>query len=485
MCIRDSDKLVFRSILEFHKSSYKLFDKYTGPSYWFLKPLVIGGLSVRIPFVMASTWLQRLYGRYKLKAGPREEAAVSGDTRRIRILRMIARLNIGGPAIHVNLLTRGLDTGRFHSTLVTGKISPQEGDMSYLFDSSKTKPVIITELQREISLTLDVKALIQIFRILRRENPDIVHTHTAKAGFGARMAVILYNILCRKKVRMVHTFHGHVFEGYFSRQKSLLFIWVERLLAKYTDVIIAISPTQKRELGEDFRIAPCYKIETIPLGFNLTPFFNSRLLKGKFRRSLGLDDDTILVGIIGRLVPIKNHLMFFRAAKIFIDENPDIKVMFVAVGDGELRTDLESYCNKEGLAQHVCFCGWMRDVPSVYADLDILALSSMNEGTPVSIIESMASSVPVISTHAGGVLDLLGPPDGGPGSDDFKICERGILCRKDDAPGMAKGFKYLLRGDTDEKEQRLARARAFVEQRYSEKRLINDIESLYLNLMQQ
>ena len=250
-------------------------------------------------------------------------------------------------------------------------------------------------------------------------------------------------------------------------------------------MIIAISPTQKQELGEGFRIAPFEKIETIPLGFDLAPFFKIKALKGQFRQSLGLDDDTLLVGIIGRLVPIKNHMMFFKAAKIFLEENPETKVMFIAVGDGELREDLEAYCEKEGLGPHVRFCGWMRDIPSVYADLDILALSSMNEGTPVSIIESMASSVPVIATHAGGVMDLLGPPDGDPDSDDFKICERGILCRKDDAPGMAKGFSYLLRDDAVEKEQRLARARAFVEQRYSEKRLINDIESLYLNLMQQ
>ncbi len=480
-----SEKLLFRSILEFHVSSYRLFSKYIGPSFWFLKPVVITGLSVRIPFAVASNLVQRWCGGYKYKTMPGEKAVSAEGDRRIRILRMIARLNIGGPAIHVNLLTMGLDKSRFHSTLVTGKISPQEGDMSYLFDFSNSKPIIITELQREISLSLDIKALIHIFKILRRENPDIVHTHTAKAGFGARMAVILYNLLCRKKVRMVHTFHGHVFKGYFSKQKSLFFIWVESLLARFTDVIIAISPTQKQELGEEFRIAPFEKIKIIPLGFNLDPFYKSQGLKGQFRKSLGLDDDTVLIGIIGRLVPIKNHMMFFRAARIFIDENPDIKIMFVAVGDGELRTDLEAYCKRDGLAQHVCFCGWIRDVPSVYADLDILALSSLNEGTPVSIIESMASSVPVISTNAGGVVDLLGPPDSDPDLDGFKVCERGILCRKDDAQGMAKGFKYLLRGDTNEKEQRIARARAFVEQRYSEKRLINDIEALYMNLMRQ
>ncbi|MBN1275903.1 MAG: glycosyltransferase, partial [Deltaproteobacteria bacterium] len=244
-----SEKLIVRSILEFHKSSYRLFEKYRMPCLWVLKPLVIAGLSIRIPFAIASSWIRGLSLRTAYPAIRKEASPAYGKQRRINVLRMIARLNIGGPSIHVNLLTKGLDASRFHSILVTGNISPQEGDMSYLFDSSDSKPIIITELQREISLNLDIKAIIHIFKILHRENPDIVHTHTAKAGFGARMAVILYNILCRKKVRMVHTFHGHIFEGYFSRQKSLLFIWVERLLAKYTDVIIAISPTQKRELG--------------------------------------------------------------------------------------------------------------------------------------------------------------------------------------------------------------------------------------------
>jgi glycosyltransferase involved in cell wall biosynthesis len=282
---------------------------------------------------------------------------------------------------------------------------------------------------------------------------------------------------------MVHTFHGHVFEGYFSRTKSLLFVWTERLLARLTDVIIAISETQKRDLSEKFNIAPVQKINTIELGFDLKPFLGSQILKGQFRRNLGINDDTLLIGIIGRLVPIKNHFMFLRAAKLFLEQNPRVKVKFVVVGDGELRDPLDAYTRELGLSDYVSFCGWIRDVPFVYADLDILALTSTNEGTPVSIIEAMASSVSVIATDVGGVMDLLGSPDGTPSSNGYVLCERGILCQKNDTFGFAKGLKYLMEVDIKEKQKRLLRAHSYVRARFSEERLLRDIESLYVDLM--
>jgi glycosyltransferase involved in cell wall biosynthesis len=396
---------------------------------------------------------------------------------------MIARLNIGGPAIHVHLLTKGLDAKRFEPTLVAGKISPQEGDMSYLFDSADKEPTIIPELQREISLRMDLKAFQRIFNRLIEEKPDIVHTHTAKAGSSARLAVLLYNLIYGKKIRTVHTFHGHVFEGYFSRAKSLMFVWIERLLARLTDVIIAISKTQKKDLSQKFRIAPAQKINTVELGFDLRPFLGSGVLKGQFRQSLGINNDTLLVGIVGRLVPIKNHMMFLKGARLFLERNPGVPTKFMVVGDGELRDELEAYCQQLGLSDHMMFCGWIKNVPLLYADLDILALTSTNEGTPVSIIEAMASSVPVIATDAGGVQDLLGQPDGVPSSDGFVVCERGILCRKNDASGFGKGLKYLMEADIREKQKRLMRARSFVKVRFSEERLLHDIESLYLELM--
>jgi len=323
--------------------------------------------------------------------------------KKIKILRIITRLNIGGPAIHVSLLTQGLDPIQFESILIAGQVSPFEGDMSYFSDTIGVKPIIIPILRREINLLRDIKCLFHLVRILGREKPDIVHTHTAKAGALGRIAVFIYNLTRKKKIFLVHTFHGHTFSGYFSEIMSLMFVWAERLLAAMTDTIIAICKSQANELIGRYHIAPASKIKTVRLGFDLESFGENDRPKGEFRKSLGIDSETILIGIIGRLVAIKNHKMLFDAARIFLDQNPEIRVKFVVIGDGELREELIGYCQQDGLSDDVLFCGWERDLPTVYADLDILALTSVNEGTPVSMIEAMASSVPVISTDAGGV----------------------------------------------------------------------------------
>jgi GT2 family glycosyltransferase/glycosyltransferase involved in cell wall biosynthesis len=478
-----SGKNAVRSVVEFHRSIYRLFKKHTQRPHSFLTPMVYWGLVYRLLFVLTFQSVGRLFHDLERPSHHTRAVGVRSSDDRIKVVRFIARLNIGGPSIHVHLLTTGLDNSRFRSILVTGRISPQEGDMSYLFDAdSSAKPIIIRELQREISLAMDIKAFLKILKILQQEDPDIVHTHTAKAGTSARIAVVLYNSFRGKNIQMVHTFHGHVFEGYFSPVKSLMFIWIERLLAMWTDMIVSISKTQKQDLSEKFRIAPAAKIRTIPLGFDLKPFLESNALKGRLRSSLGVSDDTLLVGIVGRLVPVKRHELFFDAAKIFLEEHPGIKVQFVVVGDGELRGSLDGYVRQKVLSAYVRFCGWRRDLPEVYADLDILTLTSVNEGTPVSIIEAMAASTPVIATDAGGVFDLLGPRDGHPDSEGFVVCRRGVLCRKEDAAGFAKGLAYLADMDVGRREALVRESRTFVKQHFSEERLLKDIEALYLEL---
>jgi GT2 family glycosyltransferase/glycosyltransferase involved in cell wall biosynthesis len=478
-----SERALIRSITEFHKSIYWLFHKYNMPSQWFLEPMVIAGLSLRAPLVLTSNIMRVWAGKRGFVRRHREVVFGPATDKRIKVLRMIARLNIGGPSIHVHILTRGLNKERFQSVLVAGKISSQEGDMSYLFDSQDCKPLIISELQREISVRMDLKAFFQILKLLRREKPDIVHTHTAKAGTSSRFAVFLYNLIGEKKVRMVHTFHGNVFEGYFGKAKSRGIVLIERLLAKETDVVIAVSKSQKRELAEKYRIASPEKIKTVELGFDLHSFFENERVRGQFRDSLGIDAETLLVSIVGRLVPIKNHVMFLRAAKRFLEQSPQVRAGFAVIGDGELRDKLEAYRDRLGLHDHVRFCGWMRGLPAVYADTNILALTSQNEGTPVSIIEAMASSIPVIATDAGGVLDLLGPQEDILQSNGFVICERGILCRKNDHLGFARGLKYLAEADKSVQERLSRRGRTFVEQRFSEGRLLRDIEGVYLDLV--
>ena len=476
-----SNKNIFRSVLEFHKSIYRLFEKHARSPHSFLRPLIFWGLLYRFMFVLFSQGASILFHRLLTAPSGGRSTAPSPD-QRIKLLRFVARLNIGGPSIHVHLLTKGLNPKKFNSILVTGKISPQEGDMSYLFNSLEKKPISIDDLQREIRPLLDIKAVIKILSLLHKENPQIVDTHTAKAGTTARLAVILHNMMYGKKIRMVHTFHGHVFEGYFSKIKSLAFVWVERLLARGTHMIVAISDSQKKDLTEKFKIAPARRIRTIPLGFDLKPFVTSWKFKGQLRQMLGIDKSTVVIGIIGRLVPIKNHLMFFDAAERLIAGNPERKVVFLVVGDGELRGKLEDYCRNAGIESHVRFLGWMRNLPMVYADVDILALTSLNEGTPFSIIEAMASSVPVIATKVGGVPDLLGGSTEEWSGDHFSIHERGILCEKGDAAGFAQGLKFLMEMNPDEMSAQIERARLFVEKQFSEKRLLKDMEILYEQL---
>ena len=477
-----SDRLLFRSILEFHKSSYRLFQKYAGKKAGLFGPLVLVGLFLRFIFVLLSNAIRIFRAGAYGKRALAQAAIAHHPERKIRVLRVIARLNIGGPAIHVHLLTSCLNKKLFHTVLVTGDVPPQEGNMDYIFEDQDTKEIRIPEMQREINLKNDVIAIFHVIRLLFSERPEIVHTHTSKAGTIGRVAVFLYNLVASNKALTVHTFHGNVFEGYFSPIKSKVFALAERLLAYGTDAIIAISGSQRKELSDKYRIAPARKIKVIPLGFDLAPFFSAGNLREGFKKKIGVDSSSFLVGIVGRLVPIKNHHMFFLAARKFLKGHPGSPIKFVVVGDGELRAQLEPICREQGIADFVCFSGWQKDIVAVYADLDILALTSLNEGTPVSIIEAMASSVPVIATDVGGVRDLLGRQcyrDSG----GFTICDRGILCKKGDVAGFANGMRYMWNEAAVERQERLVRGRNFVAQQFSKDRLLENMEGLYLELV--
>lgn len=357
--------------------------------------------------------------------------------------------------------------------------------MTYLMHGSNGMVRHIPELQREINPIKDLMAFLRVLKVMIEEKPNIVHTHTAKAGTIGRAAGAVYKLLTGKRVALVHTFHGSVLEGYFGPIQSKLYELIERCMALMTDTVIAISPTQKDDLVKKYKIAASRKIQIINLGFDLSPFLESNGRKqGDFRKRWSLGEKSILVGIVGRLVPIKNHHMFLDAAKIFIERHGNVDVRFLIVGDGELRTELEKYTMDLGIGDKVLFCGWENDIPKLYADLDILAMTSINEGTPVSIIEAMASLVPVISTDVGGIKDLLGgyeaPSDVQNG---YKICRRGILCRHNDAIALAKGMRFLTYNELGKKSSRTQSARNYVLENYSEKTLIRKIETLYERLL--
>lgn len=320
--------------------------------------------------------------------------------RPLKILHIMARLNIGGTTPYIiQLIAQQRQMGD-DSRLVCGVVGPQEGDMRYLADEKGVELTMLTSLGREISPIRDLQTLWQLWRVIRREQPDVVHTHTAKAGFVGRIAAWMARVPV-----IVHTFHGHVFAGYFSRAKTQVYLWLERLCGLLTTKIIVLSANLKRELVEQYHIASAKKFEIVPLGFDLSAFAALDHDDGLFRAKIGVPTDAPLAGIVGRLVPIKNHPMFLRAAALILKALPT--AYFVLVGDGDQREALTALVAELGLQERVKFAGWITDLPPVYCALNVAVCSSINEGLPVNLIEAMASGVPVVATRVGGVPDLL------------------------------------------------------------------------------
>lgn len=400
-----------------------------------------------------------------------------------KVVRVIARLNTGGPAIHTILLTRGLNGSRFSSVLVTGRVTGAEGDMRYYAARMNVEPVVLPDLGRPIAPLKDVRALHQLYRVMRNVQPDIIHTHTAKAGLLGRLAGLLYNAGARwtgrRPARLVHTFHGHVFDGYFGSVRSTLLVVAERALARVSHQIIAISESVKRDLVERYRICPHDKVAVVPLGFDFEWVGSLSERAGLIRGRPGVPREAVIIGIVGRLTEIKNHrLLFASVARLNRDD-----VRLVVFGDGELRADLERAVDDLGLKGVIIFVGWQADPGKIYADLDIVCLTSRNEGTPVALIESMAASKAVISTDVGGVDDLMvGAP--APHPDGFDIYRNGILVRSEDEAGLAAALRYLC--DRPGLRQAMGSAgRASVERRFSERRLVADMEAIYTRLLGQ
>jgi glycosyltransferase involved in cell wall biosynthesis len=408
---------------------------------------------------------------------------------RIRVIRVIARLNVGGPAKHVVWLTEGLGEPEFDSLLVAGSVPAGEEDMGYFAEEHGVTPLYIPEMSREISL-LDAVTIWKLFRLFVRERPDIVHTHTAKAGTVGRIAGFFYRWLTPatlvgkpRRCSFIHTYHGHIFHSYYGRVKTRLFIQIEKTLAwLVTDQILAISEQQRREINEQFRIGNSRQFRVVPLGLDLDLFSSWKQKGKKFRQELGLNQDTFVVGIVGRLTEIKNHSLFFEAIAEYRNSGGQEKepTKFVVVGEGLLRQELETRAKNLGITSDLIFAGGRRDPDEFYPALDVVALTSRNEGTPLTLIEAMANARPVISTRVGGVVDLLGRVIAS--SADFDECERGISVSPGDAKAFAAGMVRLAT-DAELRTELGARGLVYVQQTYRKSRLIDDIKNLYRELM--
>ena len=387
-----------------------------------------------------------------------------------RVARVITRLNIGGPSIQAARLTSALGDHGYTTRLFHGRLGAGEGDMSYLLDGN-ADAVYVPTLGRPVSPVNDLRTLVRLYRELRRYQPHIVHTHMAKAGLLGRLAATAYNLTrgSAPRARIVHTYHGHVLEGYFGATTSAAIVSLERLLARASDAIIAISPQIRRDLLDGFHIGRSEQYRLVPLGFDLKGFADTgEQARIAARRELDLPAGVPVITTVGRLTAIKQHRLFLDTIKQVAQKHPALVALIV--GDGELRTDLESYVAAIGLAERVRFLGWRRDLATVYGATDVFLLTSRNEGTPVALIEAMATAVPGVSTNVGGVKDVIDSP------------RVGLMAADGDVAGLANAVLRLL-DNAEDRSAMGAAARAAVLGRYGFERLVGEIAQLYGDLL--
>lgn len=392
-----------------------------------------------------------------------------------KVLRIINRFNLGGPTFNAALLTKYL-APNYDTLLVGGREEDSEENSNHILNEIGVQGHLIDGMHRDVDLKNDRIAYAHIKKIIGDFKPDIIHTHASKAGAIGRSAGIAYG-----KAKMVHTFHGHVFHSYFGRFKSSLYKNIERALALKTDKIIAISEQQKHALSRTYRICKANKIEVIPLGFELDKFQKDQAEKrAQFRKQFSIEEDEIAVGIIGRLVPIKNHKLFIDAFNHSLAHSRK-KIRGFIIGDGSEREDLKQYSAKLGIdfvngdlaefrKASLHFTSWIKQIDTVTAGLDIVALSSLNEGTPVSLIEAQAAARPIITTNAGGVENTVIPD------------KTAIVREVNDKEGFEKGFLELI--ENAELRKKLSQnSWAFARQNFHYRRLVDDMERLYQSLL--
>lgn len=393
------------------------------------------------------------------------------ESHKPRVLRIINRLNLGGPTFNVAYLTKYLDN-EFETLLVSGMKDDAEESSEFIVKDLGLSPIYLPEMYRELNPLKDYKSYFRLRQIIRDFKPDIVHTHAAKAGAVGRLAALHEGV----KV-IVHTYHGHVFHGYFSSAKTRFFLEIERYLAKHTTKLVALSYKQKEELSSKYKIANESKFEIIQLGFNLEKFLQDRDEKRvSFRREYGINDSDIAIGIIGRLVPIKNHEMFLRGFKS-AKEKATRKVKAVIIGDGEERTSIESLIDALDLKRDgsmedrdVILTGWRKDIDVCNSGLDILCLTSKNEGTPVSLIEAQAAGLPIITTRVGGIEDIV--IEG----------KSALLCEMNDINTFSDHLVTLI-NDSELRSYMKNAGSMHVINHFSYQRLCSDMSTLYKSLL--
>lgn len=385
--------------------------------------------------------------------------------KKIKILRIINRFNIGGPTYNATFLT-GFLSDQFETLLVGGLPEKGEADSLHILEEYGVKATLLPEMKRKPNFYSDKKALKKLKEIINEYKPDIVHTHASKAGALGRKAAFDCSVPI-----VLHTFHGHVFHSYFGKVKTRLFRFIEQRLAKRSTGIIAISEIQKKELTETYKICSKSKVRVIPLGFDLEKFRENKIEnRKKIRDQYGLNDDDVVIAIIGRLAPIKNHDFFLDVVRK-VSKSRKKNIVFLIVGDGELRDTISKNVDQmkqEGI--DIRMTSWVKNINEFNAGMDIICLTSNNEGTPVSLIEAQASGVPVISTDVGGVKNIV---------NDEKT---GFVIKIGDIDTYVLKMMLLI-DDKNLRNQFSERGWEHVGNKYNYKNLADNMEKYYLELL--
>jgi glycosyltransferase involved in cell wall biosynthesis len=384
----------------------------------------------------------------------------------VQIARIVTRLGVGGVERHVFSLTANLDREKFRSWLICGRAEKTERECLEFAADAGVKPIFVERLRRNLG-PWDVLASFELGRILGSIKPQIVETHQSKAGAIGRTVVSLQWKRRALRPFLIHTFHCHHFEGYFKSATAKAFMGIERYLAGLTDAIITVTPTLKRQLVEQYRIADSDKVRVVPLGFDFTWTSDLPQHRGWLRKRLGVSDSTTVYGFVGRLTKIKNASLLLRAfAKMMRHGRMDARL--VVIGDGELFQSLKSLVVELGISEYVLFCGWVLDQAKIFSDLDVTCLSSYNEGSPVCLIESLAAGIPVIATRVGGVSDIVTRE------------EDGELVESDNEDAYAAAMTRATGWRRRISSERAAEVRAY----YSTARLVKDTESIYSEVLE-
>jgi len=411
---------------------------------------------------------------------------LKSDGQPIRLLRIISRLNVGGPARQVFWLSHGLRDLGYDTTVVAGRIPANEDSLEGEFERAGVPVLRFPEMEREISPVRDLAASWRLRRLIRELRPDLIHVHLSKAAFLVRFARILSP--ARDFAPVVYTHHGNRFRGYFSPAKQMLVCITERILASWTEAFVVLSPQQRDEIALEFRVGRLSQYRVVPLGLDLSFVGRLESHRGTLRRELSLPPERPLVGIVGRIAPIKNHELFVdAAARVAAGWGTGNRPFFVVVGSGsrqELQA-LEQRVQAAGLTEDFRFLGTRRDPAEFLADLDVVALTSRNEGTPLSLIEAMAAGRAIVATDVGGVRDLLTREWGEDAGEQWGLSEtpRGLLVPSGAVEEFAAALTALLREPS--RRERMGRAsREFARSRFSLERLNRDLDRVYREVLE-